>query len=209
MATILVLRHGETAWNDNGRLQGWAPVPLNDRGHEQAAAVAEAIATEYDVDRIVTSDLRRTVETARPVARATGAPIERDSAWRERDFGALQGLDYREAFGGYPEFSIYESGHWAVDAVPDGGESWLGMRERAQAAFDGLVEELDESDTVLVVTHGGPTHAVLETIEGVDAVESLDRYEVGNCAGVEIAVDNGHCSVVRGPELFITTESEV
>lgn len=63
--TVLLVHHGETTWNRERRVQGWAPTGLTERGEEQARAAGRAIAAEHAVDRIVTSDLRRTAETAR------------------------------------------------------------------------------------------------------------------------------------------------
>ena len=60
---IVVLRHGETAWNDEGRMQGWAPVPLNETGREQATAAGRHLADEYEFDAVYASDLERTRET--------------------------------------------------------------------------------------------------------------------------------------------------
>ncbi|PSP97202.1 hypothetical protein BRC89_12390 [Halobacteriales archaeon QS_4_70_19] len=76
MTTVLLLRHGETTWNRQGRIQGWAPTPLTERGHEQARRAGTAIADTYDVDRVVASDLRRTRETT---AEALSAGLRRCS----------------------------------------------------------------------------------------------------------------------------------
>lgn len=198
MATIVLVRHGETAWNRDRRVQGWAPVPLNDRGREQAAALAAEIESRYAVDRLLASDLRRTLETARPIARETGVSVEPDDAWRERDFGALQGLGYRELFSGYPEFAIGTSGYPAALARPESGESFIDHRERVLTAFDRLVESLDDEATVVVVTHGGSLYQVLGRLKGLDIVATVMNQEQGNCAINELAVDtaNGRVSIV-------------
>ena len=189
MATILLFRHGETSWNRDRRAQGWAPIGLTDRGRRHSRAAGEAIATQYDVDRIVTSDLRRAIETVRELRRSLDVPFERDPTWRERDFGELQGLEYEMAFHTHPEFSLFESGHWAIDATPEGGESWLDLDERIRSGVADLLERIGEDETVLVVSHGGPLQVVLGAVEGLDAVESLAEHDLGNCALIDLAVD--------------------
>lgn len=198
MATIVLVRHGETAWNRDRRVQGWAAVPLNDRGREQAVSLATAIESRYDVDRLIASDLRRTLETARPIARKTGVAVEPSTGWRERDFGAFQGLSYRELFSGYPEFAIGTSGYPAALARPESGESFIHHRERVLAAFDRLVDSLDSAETAVVVTHGGSLYQVLGRQKGLDIVETVMDQSQGNGAINELAVDttNGNVSIV-------------
>lgn len=198
MATIVLVRHGETAWNRDRRVQGWAAVPLNDRGREQASSLAAVIESRYDVDRLIASDLRRTLETARPIARETEVPVEPDTGWRERDFGEFQGLGYRELFGGYPEYAIGTSGYPAALACPESGESFIDHRERVLAAFDRLVESLDSDETAVVVTHGGSLYQVLGRLKGLDIVATVMDQDQGNSAINELSVDttSGNVSIV-------------
>lgn len=196
MSTVVLVRHGETAWNDDRRIQGWAPVGLNDRGRAQAATLGEHLAATYEVDRIVASDLERTVETVRGIRRALDIDdVTFTPGWRERDFGVLQGLSYEELFEGHPEFSILKSGVEGARARPEGGESWLDFRERVLDSWRELCADLGE-ETVVVVTHGGPIHTVLGTLRGLDVVETITDIDVGNCAVTEIEVD-GEVSTIR------------
>jgi len=189
MGTVVLVRHGETDWNADRRIQGWAPAPLNDAGRRQARKLGEHVATRYDVDRIVASDLRRTTETTRELRRSLpDADAEFSRAWRERNFGVLQGLSYRELFEGYPEFSVRKSGYPAAAARPEGGESWRDVYERVRDAWTELVDELDE-ETVLVVSHGGPIHVVIGLLKEYDVVETITEIDLGNCALTEVGVD--------------------
>lgn len=106
MATLLLARHGETTWNRAGRVQGWVPVSLTERGREQADALARHVADSYEVDRLVSSDIERAQETARPVARELGLEPVLDSAWRERDVGSFQGLEFDELTDRYPQYFL-------------------------------------------------------------------------------------------------------
>jgi probable phosphoglycerate mutase len=186
MATVLLARHGETTWNRSGRVQGWAPTPLTERGHDQAAALGAALASTADVDRLVSSDLRRAVETARHVARATGVDPETDAGWRERDFGCMQGLSVTDLFGGHPEYALGESGIAAATARPDSGETVIETRDRVLAAWGRLHADLPADETVVVVAHGGPIRLLLGSIRGYDIVASVLEIEQDNCAINEI-----------------------
>ncbi|MCL9812344.1 histidine phosphatase family protein [Natranaeroarchaeum aerophilus] len=197
MGTVVLVRHGETAWNDEHRVQGWAPVGLNDRGREQGAALGQHLAATYDIDRIVASDLRRTVETLREIRRAVDTDdVTTDRAWRERDFGVLQGLGYGELFQGYPEFSVLESGYEGASATPERGESWLDFDGRVRDAWGELRESVDD-ETVVVVTHGGPIHVVLGDLHELDIVETIRDIEIGNCAVTEIHIDDDSTTIRR------------
>lgn len=187
-ATAVLVRHGETTWNRDRRVQGWAPTPLTDRGREQANAVAAHIADGYDVDRLVASDLRRTRETARPIGERVGVDPEFDRGWRERDFGTYQGLDYEAVFD-EAELSVAEFGRDAAEHVPESGESMVEMHARVLDAWRAFVGGLAAGQTGVVVAHGGPLRAVVGHLSGEDAVTSLGRDGHHNCALTEVRVD--------------------
>jgi probable phosphoglycerate mutase len=198
-ATVVLARHGETTWNRERRIQGWAPTPLTDTGREQASELGAHLADAYDVDRLVASDLRRTRETARLVAQCVGRPVEYDRGWRERDFGVYQGLTYEALFEGYPEFAVHEIGAAAARTVPEGGESLLAARERVLDAWERLVAAVRDGETVAVVTHGGPLYVLLGHLTGRDLVAALTEHDQGNCAVSEVRLtDDGPVVVCEG-----------
>ncbi|GAA0205596.1 histidine phosphatase family protein [Halobaculum roseum] len=188
MGTILLCRHGETPWNRDRRVQGWAPTELTERGREQADALADFLGTEYAVDRIVASDLERAAETARAVSRATDAAATFDARWRERDFGRFQGLTYDGLFGTYPEYTLSEIGYAAAETVPESGESLLDMRARVREGFADLRGEVGPDETVAVVAHGGPLYVVTGELKGLDVVAAVLDQDQGNCAVNEVHV---------------------
>jgi probable phosphoglycerate mutase len=191
--TVVLVRHGETDWNAERRVQGWAPTPLNERGREQAASVGEHLAATYEFDRTVASDLRRTRETADRIHRAGVDPEPTfERRWRERDFGVYQGLTYEAMFGEYPEFSVGQSGEAALAATPERGESLLDLRERVLAGLAALDDE-----TVLVVTHGGPLYAVCSHATDTDYATVLDEGSQDNCAVNELRAAGDGYTVVR------------
>lgn len=190
MGTILLCRHGETPWNRDRRVQGWAPTGLTERGRGQAEALAGVLDAEYAVDRIVASDLERAAETARFISRATGAETTFDARWRERDFGRFQGLTYDDLFDTYPEYTLSEIGYAAAETAPESGESLLDMRSRVREGFADLRAGIGDDETVAVVAHGGPLYAVTGEIKGLDVVAAVLDQDQGNCAVNEIRV--GH-----------------
>ena len=196
MPTVLLARHGETTWNRDGRLQGWAPTPLTDRGHEQSRALAAAVATEYDVDRVLASDLRRARQTATHLAEGVGREPTFESAWRERDFGRYQGLPHETVFEEHERLSLARAGRDAVDARPESGESLRDVRERVLSGWERVLAESGPDETVAVVAHGGPLYLLLGAVAGRDIVSAVVEGEQHNCALNELRVREGSSRVV-------------
>jgi len=100
-----LVRHGETAWNTERRLQGHLDIPLNDTGRAQAAATADALADDR-FHALYTSDLARAQDTAQALAARIERPVAQITALRERHYGIFQGLTYDEAMTRHPEICI-------------------------------------------------------------------------------------------------------
>ncbi|WP_144800096.1 histidine phosphatase family protein [Halorubrum depositum] len=182
MSTLFV-RHGTTEWNEAGRIQGWAPVGLSDRGREEAATVADAIAERHAIDAVVASDLARTVETAEPIAAAAGVDVETDPRLRERDFGVFQGLPSDDFFERFPDFDLLESGRAAAERAPESGESWLAVRDRV---LDAAADLRAREGTVVAVTHVNPIRLVVGERRELSVARSLTELSAGNCSVTEI-----------------------
>lgn len=182
MSTLFV-RHGTTEWNEAGRIQGWAPVGLSERGREEAASVADALADRRAVDAVVASDLARTVETAEPIAAAAGVAVETDPRLRERDFGVFQGLPSSDFFERFPDFDLLESGRAAAERAPESGESWLAVRDRV---LDAAADLRAREGTVVAVTHVNPIRLVVGERRDLPVVRSLTELSADNCSVTEI-----------------------
>jgi probable phosphoglycerate mutase len=196
MTTVLLARHGETAWNRNDRLQGWAPTPLTDRGHAQSQALAAAVAADYDVDRVLASDLRRARQTVTYLADRVGRDPDFESTWRERDFGRYQGLPTETMFENHERFSLRQAGRDAIDARPESGESLRDLRERVLAGWERLLAESDPGETVVVVCHGGPLYLLLGAVEGRDIISAVTEGTQDNCGLNELRVRDGQPHLV-------------
>lgn len=162
---VLLIRHGETDWNAAGRWQGHAPVPLNEEGLTQSAALGRYLAQNgFGIDVIYSSDLRRAMQTAEAVATPLELPIRQDGRLREVDLGDWQGLTRSEAQSWDSErYSIF-SADWYNNPTP-GGETRNDLKLRARAAFDDITAQ-HAGQTVLLVSHGGTLGMLIESLFG-------------------------------------------
>lgn len=147
-----MVRHGETAWNAEGRVQGQLDIPLSDTGHAQARALAQALAHEtFDV--IYSSDLVRVRQTAQPTASLLRKDIIFSEKLRERHYGIFQGMTYTEAKDRLPADYLRFK-----DKDPDydfqTGESLQAFSARVMDFFEELLRK-ESGKRVLVFTHGG------------------------------------------------------
>jgi probable phosphoglycerate mutase len=151
-ATLLLIRHGETAWNAETRIQGQLDVPLSRTGFWQAGRLAERLADE-PIDAIVASDFSRAWMTAQPLAQQRRLEPVPDARLRERHFGVFQGLTLDEIAHEYPaEFAAWRDRDpdWAMP----GGESATSFKARVLEALE-QIADCHAGRTVAVVAHGG------------------------------------------------------
>jgi broad specificity phosphatase PhoE len=149
---ILLVRHGQSRGNAEGRFGGHTATPLSERGRQQAEATARALTYER-VTAIYSSDLLRAVETAEPLARATGLRINETEAFRERHVGRMEGLSFEEAAAQFPE-EYAALLRRDFEHVLDGGESYRQMLDRAARALDEAARA-NRGGTVAVFSHTG------------------------------------------------------
>ena len=179
MTHFVVVRHGETRSNLEQRIQGQGDSPLTESGLAQAEAIARRLAAERAFDVLVSSDLGRALETARPIARSTGREIRIDPRLRERHFGIGEGLTYEEVGERFPGAF---RGDGAIDpdyAIP-GGESRRRFHERVAHAFEALAAE-HPGARLVVVTHGGVLATLYRHIHRIPLAEPR-RIAIGNAS---------------------------
>jgi 2,3-bisphosphoglycerate-dependent phosphoglycerate mutase len=151
MTQLILIRHGETVWNQQRRMQGHSDSPLSDTGLRQARLLAGRLA-QIEFGALYSSDSERAHRTARSVAEATGHAIIVEPRLRERHFGVFEGLTGLEIQARYPDdFQRFESRDPEY-AVP-GGESALAFRSRVLDCLREIAER-HPADIVVVVTHG-------------------------------------------------------
>ena len=151
---ILAIRHGETAWNVDTRLQGHLDIPLNDVGLRQAQHLAQALVQRDAIDAIYASDLSRAHTTAQAIAQATGQTVSTHPGLRERHFGAFQGRTFAEIEVELPEHAWHWRKRTPDWSPPEGGESLIDLRERIVATVDELAAR-HPGQQVVMVAHGG------------------------------------------------------
>jgi len=150
---LIAVRHGETAWNVEARLQGQLDIPLNERGVEQARRTAHWLAEDRP-DVVVSSDLARALATAQAIASFNRVPLELDPGPRERSFGGFQGMTHAEVAERWPELSARWKSRDPEFAPGGDGESLTAFYERCIAATLRIAER-HAGQTVVLVAHGG------------------------------------------------------
>ncbi|HWT00082.1 MAG TPA: histidine phosphatase family protein [Pyrinomonadaceae bacterium] len=135
---VLLVRHGQSEGNAEGRFGGHTATPLSARGRRQAEATARTL-FEEKVTAIYSSDLSRAVETAMPLARLTGLDVEQTEAFRERSVGVMEGLTFEEAAERHPE-QYAALIRRDFEHVILGGESYRQMLDRASIQLDQAIE---------------------------------------------------------------------
>jgi uncharacterized phosphatase len=186
MATLVLVRHGETDWNRERRFQGHADTPLNETGRAQARELAALLEGE-DLTAIYTSPLQRAAETARIVAEQLGLPARELEALREIDVGDWQGMTIDEVRAQFPE-RLDDAWH---SGWPN-GETHEGLSARVVPALIDLGRR-HVGQRVLGVTHAGPIRAALAAATGLSHGESRARIgPLENCAVFRFAVQGGN-----------------
>jgi probable phosphoglycerate mutase len=181
--TILLIRHGETAWNAVRRLQGHIDIPLNEEGERQAAALARALSGEA-LDAIISSDLQRAMQTAQAVAAGHGGlKLQTDAQLRERAYGVFEGMLYHDVEQQYPnDFALWQARD--IDAVMPAGERVAeSFRQFYQRAIAGLRHwaERHAGQTIAVVAHGGVLECAYREAVGMQ-LDSPRDFQVKNAS---------------------------
>lgn len=173
---ILLIRHGETAWNRATRIQGHTDIPLSALGVAQAERLASALADE-GLSAIYSSDLSRARQTAEALARGRRLEVRLDMGLRERAFGRFEGLSWQEIDQGYPE----DAARWRrrePDFAVGGGESLktfsarcLDAARRATAAHPG--------ESIAIVAHGGVLDCLYRAATRIE-LDAPRSWQLGN-----------------------------
>lgn len=175
MTEILLIRHGETAWNASKRLQGHLDIPLNTEGERQAAALARALSDEA-LDAVIASDLQRARQTAEAITAARGMTVRIERGLRERCYGAFEGMLYGEIGQRYPEaYAAWQARD--IDArFPEGAHVAETMREFSQRALATITRIAGEGRyrKLALVTHGGVLECAYRAAQGMDFSQARD-----------------------------------
>jgi probable phosphoglycerate mutase len=178
LTRLTAVRHGETAWNVDTRIQGQLDIGLNERGRWQAQRLAAALAGE-PIDAVYASDLERAQQTAQAVASAAGLQVRPDAALRERGFGEFEGLTFAEIKQRFPD----DARRWRQRDVgfgPLGGETLASFYQRAVAGVAAIAAR-HRGHHVVVVTHGGVLDALYRAAARI-ALDAPRTWQLGNAS---------------------------
>ena len=175
---IIAIRHGETAWNVDTRIQGHLDIPLNDTGRWQARRVGAALAGEQ-LSAIYASDLDRAHQTAQAVAERAGLPVVADAGLRERAFGTFEGKTFAEIEADWPDQALrWRKRDPAFE--PAGGESLLRFRERIVGTLSRLAAR-HAGGQIVLVGHGGVMDVLYRAATGQE-LQAPRTWALGNAA---------------------------
>lgn len=189
---LILLRHGETDANAQSIVQGQSHVPLNATGHEQARRLAQRL-TRYEpkIELLISSDLRRAMETAERIGHAVEIDVVPDAGWRERGLGVMEGRPFADLLT------------WRAqngEDTPPGGETREQMAGRVRETIQRTMETHAQRGVIAVVSHGGTIQLVLKMlVDGHLPLASghapVELCDVVNCSILHLAVSHGRWTV--------------
>ena len=177
---VLAMRHGETAWNVDARIQGSLDIGLNERGREQAERLGAVLGknqAQEPIAAIYSSDLWRAYDTALAISKATGVPVVTDEGLRERGFGVFEGKTFAEIESDWPD----QARLWRQrdpDFRPEGGESLTQFRDRILTASQALTAR-HAGQQIAIVAHGGVMDVLYRAATGQD-IQATRTWALGN-----------------------------
>ena len=189
---VVAVRHGETDWNTQTRIQGHTDIELNARGRWQAARLAQALADE-GVQAVYSSDLQRAHDTAHAVAAGAGLAVQHALGLRERHFGTFEGLTFPQIDERWPD----DARRWRQrepDFAPGGGESLNVFYARCVQACAELAEQ-HRGQTILVVAHGGVLDCLYRAATRV-ALNAPRSWQLRNAAVNRLLHSDGGFTLV-------------
>ena len=164
---VVIIRHGQSQGNAEGRFGGHTDTPLSPRGRKQAQATARVLASEK-FTAIYSSDLPRAIETASPLAKLVGVPLETSDALRERSVGVMEGLTFEEAAEQHPE-QYQALLRRDFEHVLVGGESYRQTLDRASRQLDEAIEQHKGGRIALFAHTGTICILILHLMGALDA----------------------------------------
>lgn len=196
---LLLIRHGESVGNAERRLQGHLDSPLNDRGRQEAALLAERL-SRLQIDSIYSSPLIRASETAALIAAQHGLTVTHREALQERDVGKAAGLTRKEILERFPDFDFARADR-RLDVDVPGWEQNDTFNERVGRILDDITTSHD-GQTVAAITHGGVIAAICRRVLNLPVVRP-GPFVIANASITTIETLGGDANI--GPRLRLVT----
>ncbi len=186
MQRIWLIRHGQTAWNEQQRFCGATDIPLSTLGRRQARRLASQLQSK-PITAIYSSDLIRAKETAEIIARKRQIEIITSPAWREVAFGAWEGLSYNEIAATFPDRLGFFSDPEHI--APPEGETLADVFQRVYPVLYSIVQQ-NHSGEIVVVSHGGVLRALLCSLLGMPLRNQWQlRIDTGSLSAIDVSLD--------------------
>lgn len=189
---LLVIRHGETLWNREGRIQGHIDIPLSPLGQAQAERLASALRDE-PIDAVYSSDLQRALQTATALAGGRQVSVQTRQGLRERHFGAFEGLTWEEIHARDPDSAVRWKRREPEFRV-GGGESLVDLQARCVGELTRIAQQHPDSQ-VAVVAHGGVLDCCYRAAVGLPLAASRS-WVLGNASINRLLFADGQFSLV-------------
>ncbi|MGI8638523.1 MAG: histidine phosphatase family protein [Pyrinomonadaceae bacterium] len=210
---LYLVRHGQSAGNAEGRFGGHSPTPLSELGREQAEITAKTLAKEQ-INVIYSSDLYRAVQTAAPLAELLDLPINKNSAFRERKVGVLEGKTFDESKAQFPK-DYYALINRNIHHVITEGESYRQLLRRATKALHEVIRTHQDEKIVIFSHTGAICFLTLYLLGAIDRKTKttpwlitsncgINRFEIRNRSNIRVLAlnDTRHLHQITGNDAF-------
>jgi len=199
---LICMRHGQTPWNLEHRIQGHTDIPLDERGHAQAEAVAERLKV-LDIEAVYASPLQRAYDTGAHIAAANHCPLIREEALIERYFGTWEGRRMEDVAREEPE--AWKTWIEAPELCPiPQSESMQSVMERTVRLSERLMEKHGD-DTIVLVTHANPLRMLLTHYTGLP-IRCMYKVRTDNCSYTEFSMHKGQMVLATFNETIFLQE---
>ena len=191
---IILLRHGATEWNLQGRCQGVTDLDLNETGLRQAAGAAAALGGET-IAAVYSSYLKRAVQTAAIIGQTHNLSVVVEESLRELDHGELEGLTFAEIHSAKPDF-LRQWRERPAEVLMPGGESLTEVDRRAWDGVSRIARRHRPSETAVIVSHHFPIAAVLCRITGTP-LNQYRSFRVAPCEATRLTYRDGAWAILQ------------
>ena len=177
---VYLMRHGETNWNKEKKMQGMVDIELNDQGRKKAISNQKKF-KKLNIDLIISSPLKRAKETAKLVSEGTNTPIIYNEKLVERSYGNLEGKNYKgkEIYENHDTYSLIENTNFEnIERVKD-------LLKRVWEALDEIKEKYPNKN-ILIVSHGGTSRAINAYFNGIPENKTLKPTNMKNAEIIKL-----------------------
>ena len=191
---LYLVRHGQTDMNKEKLYYGWTDCPINEVGIKQAETLHQYF-KNVNCHKVITSDLKRSVETAEIITKGKNIVLDKRKEFRELNFGLWEGKHYKVLQKEYPEAFEQWGKDWKSFCMPE-GEAFFTFYERIRKELENVIQQTPEDNTVLLVTHNGVMSAMLCVLTGA-GYDGFWRFFLEQETYSLVSVRNGFITIEK------------